>query len=236
HKIAQEFMIRYEGLKLDRFTVSKVLKNCEQYKNIKDKSVAKNQFCHRSVKFPRLELAMRTWVQQIVAANMPLSNHLLREKGIEFAPIDFIAYSWNNVSNTTIKNCWNSTGILLNITNSDELEPEQFFMDENDYDTIDLTDDSDLKLYYKIIDKPVTTENTINDTEILAIVHRTFDSEPIATDSEEDEVPPVSPVNLSETINALQLFIQFQEQRESDGGFKPEELNMLRKKCIILKN
>ncbi|CAG8840346.1 9687_t:CDS:2, partial [Gigaspora margarita] len=153
--------------------------------------------------------------------------------------IDFIAHSWNDVSNTTIKNCWNSTSILSNITNSDELEPEQFFMDEDDYDTIDLTDDrdpmvieliSDLELYYKIVDKPVTTENTMNNNEILVIVYRTFDPEPIATDSEEDEVPLAPPVNLSEAINVLQLLIQFQEQRESNDGFKPKELNMLRKK------
>ncbi|RIB07127.1 hypothetical protein C2G38_2275412 [Gigaspora rosea] len=70
----------------------------------------------------------------------------------------------------------------------------------------------------------------MNDKEILAIVHRTFDPEPAATDSEEDEVLPAPPVNLSEAINALQLLIQFQEQRESDDGFKPEELNILHKK------
>ncbi|CAG8744586.1 36981_t:CDS:2, partial [Gigaspora margarita] len=75
-------------------------------------------------------------------------------------------------------------------------------MNEDDYNTIDLTDDrdpmvtelvSDLELYYKIIDKPLATEDMINDKEILAIVHRTFDPEPIATDSEEDEVPPAPP-------------------------------------------
>ncbi|CAG8834987.1 39329_t:CDS:2, partial [Gigaspora margarita] len=138
----------------------------------------------------------------------------------------------NDMNNTTIKNCWNSTGILLNITNSDELEPEQFFIDEDDYDTIDFTDNrdpivteliSDLKLYYKIVDKPVTTEDIINDNEILAMVHRTFDPKPIATDSKEDKVPPAPSVNLSEAINILQLLIQFQEQRESDDGFKPED-------------
>ncbi|CAG8741008.1 7279_t:CDS:1, partial [Gigaspora rosea] len=41
YEIVQEFMKRYAGLKLDCSTISKVLKNCEQYKNIKNKSVAK---------------------------------------------------------------------------------------------------------------------------------------------------------------------------------------------------
>ena len=58
-------MKRYIGLKLDHSTVLKVLKNCKQYKNIKDKSVVENQFRHKAVKFPRLELAMRTWVQLV---------------------------------------------------------------------------------------------------------------------------------------------------------------------------
>ncbi|CAG8794221.1 2718_t:CDS:2, partial [Gigaspora rosea] len=127
--------------------------------------------------------------------------------------------------------CWSFTGILSDITNSDKLEPEQFMdTDKDDYDTIDLTDDRDLELYYKLVDEPSTTDDAMNDKEILAMVHRTFDPKPAATDSEEDEAPPAPPVNLSEAINALQLLIQFQEQRESDDGFKPEELNILRKK------
>ncbi|CAG8643903.1 29992_t:CDS:2 [Racocetra persica] len=68
-------------------TISKILKNCELYKDIKEKSGAENQFRHKSVKFPELELAMRTWVQQIITANIPLSDYLLREKGIKFARI-----------------------------------------------------------------------------------------------------------------------------------------------------
>ncbi|CAG8762236.1 1036_t:CDS:2, partial [Dentiscutata erythropus] len=108
----------------------------------------------------------------------------------------------NEVSDNMIKNCWNSIGILSDITNSNESEPDQFFMDTDDdnYETIDFTNDG------------------------------TFDPESAATDSEEDEVPLAPPVNLSVAINALQLLIQFQEQRKSDDGFKSEELNMLYKK------
>ncbi|CAG8631295.1 6235_t:CDS:2, partial [Racocetra persica] len=51
--------------------------------DIKEKSGAENQFRHKFVKFPKLELAIRTWVQQIITANMLLSDHLLREKGIK---------------------------------------------------------------------------------------------------------------------------------------------------------
>ncbi|CAG8833596.1 22019_t:CDS:1, partial [Gigaspora margarita] len=54
----------------------------------------------------------------------------------------------------------------------------------------------DLELYYKIIDKPFTTEDMMNDKEILAMVHKTFDPEPVATDSVKDEVPLAPSVNL----------------------------------------
>ncbi|CAG8625186.1 3854_t:CDS:2 [Dentiscutata erythropus] len=138
--------------------------------------------------------------------------------------------------------------ILLHVSGmNNESEPDQF-MDTNDdnYETIDLTNDGgdpmvaelakDLELYYRIVDEPLATENAMNNEKILGMVYRTFDPEPVATDSEEDEVPLTPLVNLSEAINALQLLIQFQKQRESDDEFKPEELNMLHKKCIILKN
>ncbi|CAG8462970.1 9925_t:CDS:2, partial [Dentiscutata heterogama] len=110
---------------------------------------------------------------------------------------------------------------------------------DDEYETIDLTDDGDLmaaelkkdlELYYRVIDEPLATEDVMNDDEILAIVHETFDPESTVTDSEEDEVSPPPPVNLPEAINALNVLIQFQEQRESDNGFKPEELDMLHKK------
>ncbi|CAG8444778.1 7812_t:CDS:1, partial [Dentiscutata heterogama] len=81
-----------------------------------------------------------------------------------------------------------------------------------------------------IIDEPLTTENVMNNKEILAMVHKTFDPKPATTNFKEDEVPLAPPVNLSETINALQLLIQFQKQRESNDRFKSEELNMLYKK------
>ncbi|CAG8692530.1 8355_t:CDS:2 [Gigaspora rosea] len=359
HKIAQKFMKRYEGLKLDRSTVSKILKNREQYKNIKVESVAENQFRHRPVKFPRLELAMRTWVQQIVAANMLLSDYLLKEKGIEFAcaldikeedlsfssswitkfkkrnqlcritthgesenaPLEslpgfrlqlqevtsryhpddiynadetglFVACFLTKHSvigvdmeencifrsqkrkillivdnapsrislNSTDSEGVSSTNALTNVTvhyllpnTTSHMQPMnagiiksfkskykrhythhvlELFKKKCDLEKDPIVADfaSDLELYYKLVDEPSTTEDAMNDKEILAMVHRTFDPEPAATDSEEDEVSLAPPVNLSEAINALQLLIQFQEQKESDDRFKPKELNMLRKK------
>ncbi|CAG8856561.1 8636_t:CDS:2, partial [Gigaspora margarita] len=65
---------------LNNLQQKEICKYAQQNPNTK--YVAKNQFHHRPVKFSRLELAIRTWVQQIVATNMSLNDHLLRKKGI----------------------------------------------------------------------------------------------------------------------------------------------------------
>ncbi|CAG8752670.1 14346_t:CDS:1, partial [Racocetra fulgida] len=88
----------------------------------------------------------------------------------------------------------------------------------------------DLELYCRIVDKLLLTKDLINDDEILAMVHDTFDPAPVVTDSEEDNMPLAFSVSLSEAINALHTLVRFQEQRESNDGFKPEELDLLRKK------
>ncbi|CAG8653741.1 6639_t:CDS:2, partial [Cetraspora pellucida] len=98
----------------------------------------------------------------------------------------------------------------------DEPELELFLMDiDDEYETIDLTDNGDpiaanlikdLELYCRIIGGPLPTEDVMNDDEILAMVHDTFDPALAVTDSE-DEVPPALPVSLSEAINALHVLV-----------------------------
>ncbi|CAG8489787.1 22601_t:CDS:2, partial [Racocetra persica] len=162
-----------------------------------------------------------TWVQQIITANIPLSDYLLREKGIAFIHTlgikeEDLSFSsgWDEVSDITIKNCWNSTSILPDAINNPEAARLK----------------KDLELYYTTVDEPLATKDVINDDEILAMVYETFNPKQVVTDPEEDDMPPTPLVNLSEAINALNILIQFQEQRENNNKFKPEELDMLRKK------
>src|SRR5262245_4691736 len=83
-EIAEVFNNKYSGLQLERSTITKILKKREVYKSIEDEDAAENRFRQRNVKFPTLELAMSVWVQQMTAAGMPLSDQLLKEKGMEF--------------------------------------------------------------------------------------------------------------------------------------------------------
>ena len=83
--IAEVLNDRNSGLKLERSTITKILKKYEVYKSIENEDAAKNRFRQRNVKFPTLELAMSVWVQQMTAADMPLSDQILKEKGMEFS-------------------------------------------------------------------------------------------------------------------------------------------------------
>src|SRR5262245_22006262 len=85
YEVADIFNKKYSNLQLKRSTVSKLLKKREVYKSITNEGAAEHCFCHRSVKYPTLELAMSFWVQQMAAGGMSLSDQLLQEKGSEFA-------------------------------------------------------------------------------------------------------------------------------------------------------
>jgi hypothetical protein len=149
------------------------------------------------------------------------------------------------VSNTTIINCWRTTGILSNIVSTDlsnnndelennELEDNEFednIFNNEKYETIDLTNPTKIELinniksYCDIIDMPLLTEDMMNDDEIFTAVHANFDPKPVIIDSEEEnEEPAMSSVSLSEALNALHILIQFQEQQNDNNKFKSEEL------------
>src|SRR5438046_3080971 len=62
-EVAKEFMERYPSLKIDRSTVSKILKRADEYQFQDD--IAETTFRHRPMKYPMLELAMNMWIEQV---------------------------------------------------------------------------------------------------------------------------------------------------------------------------
>ncbi|CAG8681696.1 23569_t:CDS:1 [Gigaspora rosea] len=84
-EIADEFMRRYPDLRIDRTTISKILKKTDEYQKLDDNVQADNTFRHRSVKYPRLELAMNMWIERVIAEEMIISESLIKEKGRQFA-------------------------------------------------------------------------------------------------------------------------------------------------------
>ncbi|CAG8498392.1 16035_t:CDS:2 [Gigaspora rosea] len=85
-EIADEFTKRYSKIKIDRTTISKILKKADEYQQISNDDVeAENIFRHRFVKFPMLELAMNMWIEQVITEKIILSDLLIKEKGHQFA-------------------------------------------------------------------------------------------------------------------------------------------------------
>ncbi|CAG8817011.1 13347_t:CDS:2, partial [Gigaspora rosea] len=77
---------RYSEMKIDRTTISKILKKADEYQQVNDDDVeTENIFRHRSVKHPMLELAMNMWIEQVTTEEMILSDSLIKEKGHQFA-------------------------------------------------------------------------------------------------------------------------------------------------------
>ncbi|RHZ80953.1 hypothetical protein Glove_130g96 [Diversispora epigaea] len=73
----------YPNLKIDRSTVSKILKKVDKYQFQDD--VAKTTFHHRPVKYPILELAMNMWIERVITKEIIISDSLVKEKAYQFA-------------------------------------------------------------------------------------------------------------------------------------------------------
>jgi hypothetical protein len=102
--IADEFMQRYPGLKLDRSTISKVLKKKEQYLLLEENSTTQNRYKNRRAKYPELEMAMNLWVSQVSAAGLILTDELVKLKGRDFGqhlgiPDDNVKFSNGWITN-----------------------------------------------------------------------------------------------------------------------------------------
>jgi Tc5 transposase DNA-binding domain/Fission yeast centromere protein N-terminal domain len=82
-QVAEEFMERYPNLRIDRSTVSKILKRADEYQFQDD--VAETTFRHRPVKYPILELAMNMWIERVTTEGMIISDLLVKEKACQFA-------------------------------------------------------------------------------------------------------------------------------------------------------
>ncbi|RHZ50949.1 hypothetical protein Glove_487g54 [Diversispora epigaea] len=78
-------MERYPSLKIERLTVSKILKKANEYQLQDNNVYTEKTFCHRSVKYPMLELAMNMWVERVTTEEIIISDSIIKEKGRQFA-------------------------------------------------------------------------------------------------------------------------------------------------------
>src|SRR2546421_11128804 len=143
---------------------------------------------------------------------IPLSSLLLRNKLNVKQAIDYIARAWDNVSITTIQNCWHATGILPGATellNADDLA-DIFVVDLMPEFEFESEITRDIEQYMQILDEPIATETILNNEEIIAMVQTDMaleqDLDP--GDTDENEMPPPL-VSLQQACDVLRKTIRY---------------------------
>ena len=71
-------------LNIARPTVSKIVKDRAKWLKVETNETSVR---HKAVKFPLLEQALSYWVEQVTAAAVEFNEHLIKEKGKEFAKL-----------------------------------------------------------------------------------------------------------------------------------------------------
>ncbi|CAG8733153.1 43548_t:CDS:2, partial [Gigaspora margarita] len=84
-----------------------------------------------------------------------------------------------------------------------------------------------ITIYLQIIDESVSTEEILNDKEIISMIQADENEESIRQEIDEDEVPDPL-VTATEVFNAMQTVIRYKEQEISESNLFFEELGFLR--------
>ncbi|CAG8767580.1 10447_t:CDS:1 [Dentiscutata erythropus] len=151
--------------------------------------------------------------------------------------INFIAEAWEDISDTTIKNCWRTTRIMPEIDELEMSEQEESESENEIDDTAALINDfsnpeaqqlvHNIEEYAYIIDQPARTEDVLTDNIIIKMAINEFRDDD-KTDDDEGSPPP--PITVTEAVEALEKVISYQESLEVGKGFDENGLKMLRKR------
>jgi hypothetical protein len=159
--------------------------------------------------------------------------------------IDYVVRSWDEVTATTIVNCWNKTGILPCSIDNNQTEyvveepNEQLEINEIISTTTLLSTDfvNQVEDYIKAVDEPLATEENLSEADIVSMItaDAMVESDTVLSDTDDHEGNEVvvKPVSNVEALTHLKGLIQFQEQ-SPDEVFTSDELNILRRKISIL--
>ena len=143
--------------------------------------------------------------------------------------IDYLADSWQNVTEETIFNCWKKTGILPSLTNEDVTDAIQrqreIFNGETDnineiIGELDTSSDPCATLladaldnYFHELEEEIPTEELLNDDDIIKLVQDEMRNDEIdENDSEEEQMQ----VSLCDALKSIQTWVNFFEQQKTD--------------------
>ena len=145
---------------------------------------------------------------------MLLTVFYLRNKLNVKEAIDHIAESWNNITETIIRNCQEKTGILppineIDMDNMDSdidnnIDDELDFEEKIEYLLQNLPEADDIHDYLQKFDSPTSTKDNFTDEQIINLVKSEENEDD--NDTSDEEIPIVS---TQQAVNCLQTFIKY---------------------------
>ncbi|CAG8655177.1 10866_t:CDS:2, partial [Dentiscutata heterogama] len=84
-QIALYFNTQDSKKKLDHSTISKILKDKDQWLAKTEAEISDTVFKHKKTKFPQLDHAIQLWVKSIIYERLFLTEAIIKEKAIYFA-------------------------------------------------------------------------------------------------------------------------------------------------------
>ena len=84
------FNKKYSGKNINRTTITKIWQERKKWLIVLSNSQNLHKFYHRATQFSELNKILQIWIFQIVAAELPLTDLILQQKGIELAQMQNI--------------------------------------------------------------------------------------------------------------------------------------------------
>jgi len=136
--------------------------------------------------------------------------------------IDWVAQAWHNVSTSTIQNCWDKTGILVQNPRTDIVNEFIDFPDDNEMELQSLL--NQLSTESVTVQEYVNLENSVqfNDTLTVEDIVQTI-QEPSEDELSEDQeqLPNISP---SEALCALDKLVLYLDQNQENYSYDTKSL------------
>ncbi|CAB4444239.1 unnamed protein product [Rhizophagus irregularis] len=147
--------------------------------------------------------------------------------------IDYIATSWNDVTSTTIQNCWLKTDILPstsddNISDMDSNYTED--IEESNFEALEyifnnLPEAAEVQEYLQQLDSSIPTEDHLSADEQIVNLVQFEEMECENEDTSDKEMPLVT---AKRAADSLETFIKFFEQQHDDSKFNTKDLSIFR--------
>ncbi|RIA91082.1 hypothetical protein C1645_693030, partial [Glomus cerebriforme] len=141
----------------------------------------------------------------------------------------------NNVTQKTIQNCWNKTGILPFYDNDDDVDEKESELNIDNDEIKDLLnhlpESDDVIEYFQIFDHEIPTEENLTEEEIINLVQGDKENQEAKDDNDDVKIPVVS---VKKAVSGLETFINFFEQ-QNDIKYNNENLHIFRKYLQVVR-